>query len=752
MITESYNQRSEFLSEKQKDTDDYLISSIDSIIAELVYEKDDLKKAYNYYNGELDKDQYKHLEDNYGIGNPTSLEYIPLIRRHVDVLIGQQLQNKIKPKITCKDKKTLTDINKLREEEVKSKELDTIKSQFFTNLNHVLSGNAFDPTKLPPVDFTTEQEIEKLRLQISKEFISEYEKAAQNIITHLIQSKTVDLYHKLKMMFLDLLVVGQCYYKVSFEHEGESPDVEVLNPLDVFYDYNPNSPYIKDSARAVVRKFMSKQHIINKYGHLFETQEDLDALDNELHTSINESNIFYVRTTGGGLVANTGVAVSRPYSSDSNVYNSGSLITVYEVEWISNNKITLSNGKTSYRMDRYEGVRIGECIYVKMGKSEHIMRSVEHPNRCSLTINGISYTSRNGKPYSLVIACAPLQDKYSVLHFHRDVLIGSAGTKGDWIQMKNIPSFLGQNPTEKLLKWVAYKKAGLALIEMDPEDPSANINTTFGGFDDTVSPQAIQAIELAITSTENTCSAITGVFRELLGGIEQRDAVANVAVGVTQSAVITKPYFQLMDNATAELLTDALNMCKLSYKKGIVGVIILGEAGQKIFTADPKYYVASDHDVHIGDSGDIVKQMQKIEAVTMEMLKAGMVDVDIIIDAMTTESLTDMREVVLNSVEKKKKENNQLQQVMQQLEQAQQQAQQMQSELQKMSGQVDQYKQSELQLKEREIENDFKLRSDANKNTSEFNAEKLRVQQKQLELEQLQLLDADQSNNEVKNI
>jgi len=59
----------------------------------------------------------------------------------------------------------------------------------------------------------------------------------------------------------------------------------------------------------------------------------------------------------------------------------------------------------------------------------------------------------------------------------------------------------------------------------------APINTIFNGYDDTVKAQAIQAIQLAIDAVEQTCSSITGVFRERLNGIEARDAVTNIKVG-----------------------------------------------------------------------------------------------------------------------------------------------------------------------------------------------------------------------------
>jgi hypothetical protein len=50
---------------------------------------------------------------------------------------------------------------------------------------------------------------------------------------------------------------------------------------------------------------------------------------------------------------------------------------------------------------------------------------------CTLTVNGMFYSDRNGDPYSLVLKTANLQDKFDVLNFYRDNLIAESGTVGD---------------------------------------------------------------------------------------------------------------------------------------------------------------------------------------------------------------------------------------------------------------------------------------------------------------------------------
>lgn len=749
-----YNQN-EMYTESEKDSEEYLVGCTDAAIAELIKEKEYLRKAYNYYNGIRDAQQFKHLEDNFGIGNPTSIEFIPLIRRHVDALVGQHLQNKIKPKVTCKDRPTLSKIERAKQLAIYEGEVNRLKTQFQTNFDFAFAPPEEKGAQQAPIDVAIENELAKLKDEISRTFVSEFEIAAQNVLQHLIQSKSVDMYHKLKTLFLDILIAGQCFYKVKTRHKGEVPQIEVLNPFDVFFDKNPNSPYVKKCPRVVYRKWMYRDQILNDYGHFF-TNDDLASLESGLPEGPNSS-LMYVRSETGGLIADTGVGVDPMsiYNNDydhQTYYSKFNLIPVYEVEWLTTNKEKYKNdeGQTCYRIDRYRSVRIGQDIYVDMGKDEDVIRSVENPYECYNSINGIFYSDRNGKPYSLVLSTANLQDKYDILHFYRDTLLANSGVKGDWVDVANLPTFLGQNPTERLLKFKAYKKGGIALINTAQEGRGANHNTVFNGFDDTVPGQAITAIQLAITQTEDTCSAITGVFRELLGAIEQHDAVSNVEVGVRQSAVITKQYYQVMDNITTELLIDSVNACKESYRDGMVGSLILGDKMQKIFSISPEHFSFTDYDVHIADSGDTIRDMQKIDTITMELIKGGMVDVDIILEGVGTESMTEMKEGVLTAIKKKKEENNQIQQLSQQLQSTQEQLKQAQQQGQQLQQQVQQLKDKGLEIEQKAIDDDYDIRKEENRNAKEYNDKKIALDQARVELEKLQLFDNNKNNDEIK--
>lgn len=48
----------------QNRSDEYLMEHIDKAVSELVFPKYKLQKAYNYYNGYRDAEQYRYLEEN----------------------------------------------------------------------------------------------------------------------------------------------------------------------------------------------------------------------------------------------------------------------------------------------------------------------------------------------------------------------------------------------------------------------------------------------------------------------------------------------------------------------------------------------------------------------------------------------------------------------------------------------------------------------------------------------------------------
>lgn len=275
-----------------------------------------------------------------------------------------------------------------------------------------------------------------------------------------------------------------------------------------------------------------------------------------------------------------------------------------------------------------------------------------------------------------------------------------------------LPSFLGHDTAEKLQKYIAYKKSGIAPIDTSQEGRMSSgspMNTIFSGYDDTVRVQAIQAIQLAIESIEQTASSITGVFRERLNGIEQRDAVTNIKLGQNNSFIITKQYYHQMDLIVNEMLLDCLNTAKIVFKKGLKGTLILGEKYQKIFTALPEYFTITDHDIRITTSSDVMKDLEYIKSILPDFIKNGAMAPDIIFEALTCKSIADIKLIVKKAIQKQKDENNQLQQQQKQLQEISQQFKESQQQLKKAQSKIEELNQEKIKLEQQKLQMENKV-------------------------------------------
>ena len=717
-----------------------LIDKTNEAIAELVYDKYELQKAYNYYNGKRDPEQFRYLEENFGIGSPTSVEFTPLLKKHVDALVGEYLGTPILPKISCKDSDTISNITREKQLEITKGIVKFLKDHLSNSILKFIDGKDI-------TDKAVKTQLDKIIQDIDQSFISQYEIAAQNIVHYIMQSRETDLITKLRQLLTDLLITGYTFFRVKSSASGTNIEIEVLNPLNTFVDRNPESPYVRNSYRVVVRKWMSKSQILAKYGKEI-SREDLRRLKDEWRA--DDSAAVYRRVYG-----DTCTVVNEDQNHETipgypdNEYSAHrfQLIPVYDVEWIETDD--------DFVMQRYNTIRIGEEIYILRGLDKTVMRSKDNPNFCSLSVNGVYFLNRSQQPYSLILKCAHLQDRYDLLNYYRDNLIANSGTAGVIMDMSLLPTNLGVIWPERVQKWLAYKKGGIMWIDSSQEgrnDGQQAPNQIYNGFDDTLKAQAVQAIELAIQSVEQTTSSITGVFRERLNGIETRDAVTNIKQGVANSYIVTKHYFQQMDLITCEILLDSLNQAKVTYKKGLTGTIILGDKYQQIFTALPEYFTVTDYDIHITASSEVMEDLQTIKAIIPEFVKSQQMDPDIIFEALTSKSLTDLKYKVKKAVQVRKEENNQLQQLQEKLEETSQQAQQLQQELQKAQQKIESLDEQRLGLEQQKMQLEYKVNWLKAQSDSTYKDRQMDIEEKRTEIELAQLHDGNPYNDKIRQI
>lgn len=713
------------------------IKAIDTAINELVYDKLTLQKAYNYYNGKRDMRQFQYLEENYGIGSPTSVKFTPLVRKHIDAIVGEYLDTAVLPKITCKDKATISAISTEKDTLIQKSSFDFLKEKLLESIENINNNKE-------GIDPYIQDKLQKLQDEIEDGFVSSYEMAAQNIVDYILQSKEADFANKRKDLLLDLLIGGNSFFQVKPCLSGTNIDIEILNPLNTFLDKNPNSTYVKDSYRCVIRRWLTKTQILNQYGSEL-SKEDREKVEAICESASNQS-LYYVRATVNTDNTSTGLdnkeIIPGFPDAKTNVYRK--LAPVYEVEWIEVDK--------DFVMHRHSGIRIGTELYIIRPVDDGVIRSQDNPSVCTLSVGGVFFSTKTYENYSLVLACADLQDTYDILFFFRDSLIANSGTTGDWCDVSKLPAFLGADEAERLAKWIAYKKGGVAILDSSQEGRDSSLNNTiYSGFDDTLKASAIQGIEIAIQRTEETCSSITGVFRERLNGINARDAVTNIKVGTQNSFIVTRQFTFQMDLMTIEMLSNCLNIGKIVYKDGLTGIIILGDHRQKIFTALPEHFTHTDYDVHIVSGAEIAKDIETIKTIVPQLIQAGALDPEILIDSLTAKSLTEMKMKIRNGLKAKKKENDVLKQLQEQTIQLQEQLKQASTEINKLNAEVEANDKAQIELEKEKLKlenevNWFKARTDR-----DYKQSTIEIEKKRTDVEVMQIYDNNPFNNKIKN-
>lgn len=287
------------------------------------------------------------------------------------------------------------------------------------------------------------------------------------------------------------------------------------------------------------------------------------------------------------------------------------------------------------------------------------------------------------------------------------------------------------------------------------QEGSQVINTTFGGFDDTIKATMVQAFDMVLRSIEEQASSITGVFAEKLGGIQQRDAVSNVKVGIRQSTLLTKQYFSAMDLLYKEVNYDLLNLAKIVYKDGICGTLINGNKLNKIFTILPKYYTMTDFDIHIQDSTEIFQIKENLRGSSVELIKSGQADPAMLINIITARNVTELKNYIEDAVRTRKQENDvisqqnqKLQELDQQLQQATKEINKLQTENDRLQKEVNKNNSEKLAIEKRRVE----IEEQEMRNNKDYNDRLVKTKERQVDIELLQVNDGNPYNDKVKDI
>jgi hypothetical protein len=734
-------------SESDKLREQYLKDEIDySISVCITSDKEETKRAYDLRNGVRDLAKFEYLWKAYGLEFPSTMKHVPVLKSKFDALVGVERLSPISNTITYNDKGSLEYLQSEKTREVAEQAgqdlVDTANRQISqTNLQNAGISTPFkEPTfKERMKDVSDNVDKKKTKLEIG----------TQRMLIYQIENNK--LKSKFNTMFDDLVTAGEEYYQCKVIEIGRKPLFRALNPKNFFYTKTSERKFVAEGDRAVYREELTPDQVLHQYGHMMKPK-DLKRFKRAYYKHIS---------SGVEIVDSQYLEVEQENTLDD--VKQGSMdvpyIYVYYCEWKANNEISYNDyeydddivennenfkKKSKYRLDRYEGYRVGDDIYCGAGLSKYIQRSTEDPSNCSLTMNGAAYQDRNGKPYSLVLNTEDIADKIDILHYHWESLVAMSGTKAVAVNYPDIPAWMGTDPMERLMKFIGVMKQGAAVVDLAQTGNGVGAFANMGDLDMTLDNSINVIIEM-LEYLDQTASKITGVNAQMIGQIGGNDGKAVTEMSLKQTSVVTQPLFSTHSDVMGEALTDLMNACRISYKDGFMGSVILGDQLHEVFTLDAERFSLADINVHVTDGAEELRTIDELKSLSMEMVKNQMGDVNTIVDISTIKSLSEIREKLKEASSSKEENpqraNDQAQGEMAGMAQRMQQAEQAAGQAEGAKLQIDSQKVTGDQaLKEKELSID-----------KEYNDAKLALDAKRVELEKLQLVQGKGNAQEVRN-
>lgn len=757
------------LTEDEKNSFEFLASKIDHYIQQYVYTKRHVTKARNMYEARRDVEDFQHITEAYGLQNALDIEFTPIVKPRIDILLGEMLRATFRYTVTCLDKDTIEKIEDEREKNRLKELLQFAESQLKNYGEN-------------PPGFVTKG-VENIYKKYGKSFRSNYTQGVNFLIEFYRTDTRFDLKQKLKQFFLDLILTGEAYYRVKPNAARIDPELEIIKPENMYYNKNTNSQYIDTTDAIVHREIYSRQQVLEKFGYML-SDDDLKNLFSSWSSVKTQNYPQYARSDVRTLDAIGDLRGSYFTQWSFNPYET---VEVFHVEFISHNKVEGEEGKVTeedfnivpisgnkyatpeerdsggggvygkkwkWREDRYEGYRIGQNVYFGMGKVIDVHRSQSNPYKAGFSYDGVLYNDRNGEPYSLGLALSTIQDKYDLLMYFRDNLIANSGAKGSRINMAGIPKALGKDFTERLSKFIAYRKQGVELI--DPTEAGAALFQHYGDYDNSIDGNGLTAIQATLDSLEAQADMLTGVNRQAYGNIEEKDAVSNVKVGIERSSLMVKDYFELLKVARERMFDRLIRCGQDLYREGKRGSIMFGST-QVTFNVIPKYFCHSDFSINVSMNEEDIIKLDKVKIVAQEMAGAGLLPPEVLLRIVTYDSVVEVMDDIEDSIHKQKQDNNQLGQMDQQLQQASEQIQELKKELEATSKQLQQLQKKNYDLEERKVsiqETKQQMEAEDKSLTRYNNAEKdkreLDLKRRIVDLEKAELeLAAIQGSNKI---
>lgn len=682
-----------------------------------------LKSLYDYYNGVIDEEDYNYVLKPYGKTRshfPTRLRNYPIIKPIIDLLLGEKSKRPLEYSVTVQNADSIS----IKEEALKNLLLVNLKAKFLSELAKQ-QDIELPQTEEPPLP---QQIVE----QFNRSYVDQRAVSGQAALNYIMYYNEV--YDKFQKLFFHFLVTGETY-----SHKGVRRNevfYEIVNPLDVDYDKDPDIDFVEDADWAIIRKYSHASTIIDIFGEYLSDEQVLE-LESPTHTSAEAYLLYRAEASG----------------ADDNVYRNR-LIEIITVYWKSRKRIgfvTYNDPNTGnvemfdveegYKLPQelkdlgakmewewvnevWEGTRIDRRFFVNIRPYKNQRSSLDNPSRCKLPINGRKYSDINSQSISLVSLGIAYQLNYNIYKYRLELAIARSKDIIAQFDINMIPKNWDMDKFMYFVEgtgiaWVDYNKEG---IQLSPQHQS-------------VLDMSIKTISQYLTLLESIMiewEKVSGVTRQRQGQMSSYEGKATSQQSIVQSSHITEDIFRKFAHFERRELQGLLDYSKEAWLNGKKAMYVMPDGSMDTIDIEPITHMEAEYGIFVSDAGKDVEKKQKLEGLAQAAVQNGM-PMSTVVSIFESDSFSQIKDKI-KQAEKQADELRKAQEQAQQ-QQAQQELQIKQQAIQQQA--LDKEKDRQLEIEKALIA------AEAQDKSSNTNLEKMmqdfQIKQQQLALKEKEL-------------
>jgi hypothetical protein len=564
-----------------------------------------LKRLYDYYNGLIDMEDYDYVLRPYGktrTNFPSKIRNYPLIKPTIDILLGEKEKRPFNYTVSVINSYAVDRKEKAKNDLI----LQTIQQSVVNAMNQVVeTGEESNPVP----------DSKDLQDMFERSYVDNMAIAGQKGLTYIMQEQ--DVQEKMEKGFFHWLVAGEVYSeRVVRNNEVE---YNLINPLDIDYDLDPDLDYVEDSDWALITQYMGPAAIIRAWGRLLD-KDQTNAVMTETSYDTNllffedrredhlQSRLIKVRKIYWQSMKRIGfLTYMDPMTGASETMEVPDGFTIPEemkelgakIEWEWHNQ-------------PWQAIRIHDDIDIDVRPVEEYPGSPDNPSKIKLPVNGRRYSNTNSSNISLVMLGVPFQINYNIYKYRLETSIARSK---DIIAQLDINLIPKKWDMDKFMYYV--EGTGIAWVDYDKEGVKLSPQHQ------TVMDLSVKTIGLYIELLNQITmewEMVSGVNKQRRGEVGQYQGKSMGQQAIVQSSYITEDLFKKYAYFEKRDLQAILDISKYAWINGKKGTILLPDGTVDYFMINPDEWRMADLGVFVTDA---TKEVEKLNA-ARELVQAFM--------------------------------------------------------------------------------------------------------------------------------